>query len=67
MEPRRGFGPGLRHRLYHADVVEIEYVSRDHSVDDDDGRNLSTAFAGNGAVREWYGNLRACFCFALLQ
>ena len=52
MEPRRcsGPGPGLRHRLCHSNVInaEIESVSRDHYVGDDDGHNLSTAIAGMG-------------------
>ena len=47
MEPRRcsGPGPGLRHRLCHSNVInaEIESVSRDHYVGDDDGHNSSTA------------------------
>jgi hypothetical protein len=50
MEPCRGSGPGLHHRLCQSDAVsvEIESVSRDHCVNDDDGRNLSTAFARMG-------------------
>jgi hypothetical protein len=50
MEPCCGSGPGLGHPLRHSDAVnvEIESVSKDHSVDDDDGRNLSTTFAGMG-------------------
>lgn len=54
MEPCCGSRPGLRHRLCHSDAVnvEIESVSRDHSVDDDDGRNLPTALAGMGLLQD---------------
>lgn len=36
--------------VYATDAVNVEIgsVSRDHSVDDDDGRNLSMALAGMG-------------------
>lgn len=56
MEPCCGSGPRLRHHLCHSDAVnvEIESVSRDHSVD---GRSLPDGLCRNGAVRGWYGNL----------
>ena len=53
-EPHRcGSGPGPHHRPGHSNVAndEVQSVSRDHSVDDDDdGRDLSTAFARLGFI-----------------
>ena len=53
-EPHRcGSGPGPHHRPGHSNVAndEIQSVSKDRSVDDDDdGRDLSTAFARLGFI-----------------
>jgi hypothetical protein len=62
---RRGSGPGPHHRPGHSDVAndEIESVSRDHSVDDDDdGRDLSTVFSGLGFTE----NCTETFIFMLV-
>jgi hypothetical protein len=60
---RRGSGPGPHHCPDHSDVAndDIESVSRDSSVDDDDGR-LSTVFTGLGFTK----NCTETFIFMLV-
>jgi len=71
-----GSGPGPHHRPGHSDVAndEIESVSRDHSADNDDGRDLSTVFARLGFIENCtetfhlhpcrFGLLTMCICVA---